>query len=138
MQKYFRNNRSLLSKVDFIRHLCNEAIGDTSNEYITKMLGRLRLRGTEYVKKYGEIHYTNHELILDQLLRSNEISPRSAYRWFILLRAPKKLIERVEQGELSIIRLEKECQTLRRKDAPQYKELEEKILKQIMGAVRSL
>ncbi len=136
MKKYLRNNMNLFDKVEWVKQLCADAIGVSEDEVIRKMLGRLRKRGVVQKRKYGLGRFTQQELILDQLLKSNEVSPRTAYRWFCMLKAPKEILEIGKENELSQNEILRRSQGVLQKVTPEQQELGEEIRQEILKLVR--
>src|SRR3989344_9571132 len=87
MKKYLRNNMNLFDKVEWVKHLATDAIGISEEAVLRKMLRHLARKGTSQVNKFSITRFSQQELILDQVLKSNEVSPRTAYNWFIYMRA---------------------------------------------------
>lgn len=80
MKKYLRDNRNVFQKVDWLRDLASQAIGVSEDAVLRRMLGRLRRKGTAEYKKYGVLKFSREELILDQILKAQEVSPKTAYQ----------------------------------------------------------
>ena len=138
MKKYLRNNMNLFDKVEWIKLLSSEAIGVNDNVILKKMLRRLCDKSKISTLKYGVLRFSQQELILDQLLKDNEVSPRSAYRWFSLLYVPKNVRQLGEECKISqneIIRLSRKE---RLKSDLEHEKLGKEILQDIIRIVEMM
>lgn len=70
---------NLFDKVEFVKKLASESVGTSEERILRPMLRRIGRKGVTKAKKYGVSRYSQQELILDQILKANEISPRTAY-----------------------------------------------------------
>jgi len=134
MKKYLRNNMNLFSKIEWVKQLSTDAIGISDEVVIKRMLGRLYRKGTSQIKKYGILQLSQPELILDQLLKSNEVSPRSAYRWFLLAKAPKEVCELGREDKISQNEIQRRLQGVLQK-SPEQDKLSKEIIQDIIKVV---
>jgi len=131
MKKYLRHNMSVFQKVEWLKRLSSEAIGVSDNEVLTHMLSRLRRKGTAEFRKYGVLRLSQNELILDQLLKGNKVSPKTAYIWFLLMRAPKMDLESGDEEGLSQNELLRRCAG-RLRMSPEKEKLGKEIIRDII------
>jgi hypothetical protein len=138
MKKYLRNNMTLFDKVEWLKRLSSEAIGVSDEALLRGMLRRLSRKGSGSINKYGVLRFSQQELVLDQLLKSSEVSPRSAYRWFSLLKAPIEAHELGRCGKLSQNQIEKQYSKVLRKSDPEQDKLGKEILQDIIKVVEGM
>ena len=94
----------LFDKIDFIRKIVFEAMKVEDDAVITRMLSRLSKKGTGYYRHFGVLNLSNNEIILGELLKSHNISPITAYKWFLLLRSKKDVLEKLQNNEISAVK----------------------------------
>lgn len=135
MKKYLRHNMGTFDKIEWLKQLASEAIGVSDEAVLRRMLGRLRRKGTAEFRKYGILKLSQQELILDQLLRSNEVSPKSAYTWFLLLRAPQEVIENGQKDHISQNEMLRQSAGIRKKSEPEQEALGKEILADIIRLI---
>jgi len=135
MKKYLRSNMNLFDKVEWLKTLSREAIGVSDEDVLRRILRRLYCKGSGDIKRYGVLQFSQQELILDQLLKSNEVSPRSAYRWFSLLKAPKDVCELGRSGKITQNEMEQRSSALLRKSDPEHEKLGKEIIQDITKVV---
>ena len=138
MKKYLRNNMNMFDKIDWIKQLASDAIGVSDEVVLRRMLSRLCRKGRGLVRKYGVLHFSQQELILEQLLKSNEVSPLSAYRWFLLIRAPEEISELGQKSKISQNEIERRMQGVRQKSDPEREKLGREILLDIVRIVEAM
>ncbi|MBW2972797.1 hypothetical protein KY346_00210 [Candidatus Woesearchaeota archaeon] len=138
MKKYLRNNTNLFDKVEWVKQMCSEAIGVSDEVIIRKMLSKLRTKGTAKFSRYGVLRLSQRELVLDQLLKSNEISPRTAYSWFILIRAPKDVCELGRNDKISQNEMKRRMKGFLQKRHPEQEKLRKEIMKDILKVVEAM
>lgn len=137
MKKYLRHNTNVFDKVELVKRLCSEAIGISDEAVIRKILGHLRYKGAGKFKKYGVLRFSQRELVLDQLLKSNEISPRTAYGWFNLMQAPKEVCELGQNDKISQNEMKRRMQGVLQK-SPEQEKLGKEILQDILKIVEMM
>ena len=138
MKKYLRNNMNLFDKVEWVKHLATDAIGISEETVLRKMLRHLARKGTSQVNKFSIARFSQQELILDQVLKSNEVSPRTAYNWFIYMRAPEEACELGRQGKISQNELRRRASGVLRKCDPEHEKLGKEILQEIIKIVEAM
>ena len=138
MKKYLRNNMNLFDKVEWVKKLASEAIGVSDEAVLKKMLRHLWHKGSVGTKKYGVLRFSQQEIILDQLLKSNEVSPRSAYRWFSLIKVPEEVCELGREGKISQNEIQRRASGLLRKSDPEHEKLGKEILQDIIKIVEMM
>ncbi|MDP3699236.1 MAG: hypothetical protein Q8R47_06665 [Nanoarchaeota archaeon] len=138
MKKYLRNNMNLFDKVEWVKQLSSEAIGVTDNIILKKMLRRLCDKSKVSAMKYGVLRFSQQELILDQLLKDNEVSPRSAYRWFSLLQVPENVRQLGEECKISQNEIMHLSSNERLKSDPEHEKLGKEILQDIIRIVEMM
>gem|GEM_PF-3131493 len=135
MKKYLRHNMTMFDKVEWVKQLCSEAVGISDEAVIKKMLGRISRKGMCKLNKFGMLKFSQKELVLDQLLKSNEVSPRSAYRWFLLLKVPKEVRELGQENRISQNEIVRRSFNVRQKSDPAKEKLDKEILQDIVKLV---
>ena len=138
MKKYLRNNMNLFDKVEWVKQLASEALGVSDEAILKKMLRHLWCKGSIRAAKYGVLRFSQQEIILDQLLKSNEVSPRSAYRWFSLIKAPEEVCELGREGKISQNEIQRRASGLLRKSDPEHEKLGKEILQDIIRIVEMM
>ncbi|MEM4264105.1 MAG: hypothetical protein QW666_04415 [Candidatus Woesearchaeota archaeon] len=138
MKKYLRQNTNTFDKVEWVKQLASEAIGVSDEAIIRRMLGHLRRKGTCKFNKYGVLQFSQKELVLDQLLKSNEVSPRSAYRWFLLLKAPEEVRELGQDNKISQNEMWRRAQGVLQNSSPEQEKLGKEILQDIIKIVEMM
>ena len=134
MKKYMRNNMNVFDKVEWVKQLTSEALGIENETAIRRMLSHLRRKGSASMKKYGVLKFTQQELILDQLLKANEVSPRAAYNWFILVRCSENVRDLGMQDLITQNEIGNRMKGLLRK-SPEQEKLGKEILNDIAKIV---
>lgn len=135
MKKYLRYNMNTFEKVEWLKRLSAEAIGVSDEVILRRMLSRIKRKGSAEFRKYNILKLTQQEIILDQLLKANEVSPKSAYTWFLLLRAPKEVIESGQKDQLSQRKMLSFCKSVRQKSDPAKEKLGQEILQDIIRLI---
>ena len=135
MKKYLRQNMNVFEKVEWLRKLSTEAIGVSDTRLLRRMIGRIRRKGTAEFRKYGILKMSQQEIILDQLLKSNEVSPKTAYNWFLLLKAPTEVIESGRKDKLSQNEIARRCVGVLQKSDPEHEKLGQEILQDIIKLI---
>lgn len=138
MKKYLRNNMNLFDKVEWVKQLSSEAIGITDNVILKKMLRRLCDKSKISTKKYGVARFSQQELILDQLLKDNEVSPRSAYRWFSLLQVPENVRQLGQECKISQNEIVRLSRNERLRSDPEHEKQGKEILQDILRLVEAM
>ena len=138
MKKYLRNNMNLFDKVEWVKQLASEAIGVSDVIVLKRMLRHLWSKGSVRTSKYGVLRFSQQEILLDQLLKSNEVSPRSAYRWFSLVKAPEEICELGRDGKISQNEIQRRASGLLRKSDPEHEKLGKEILQNIIRIVEMM
>lgn len=138
MKKYMRNNMTVFDKVDFVKKLSSEAIAVTNEEVLRKMLRRLCKKGSCQASKYGILKFSQQELILDQILKSNEISPRTAYNWLLYAKAPEEVCELGRKGKISQNEIKRRMSESLRSPNPEQEKLGQQILEEIRKLVEAM
>ncbi len=138
MKRYLRHNMNVFEKIEWLKQLATDAIGVSDIATLRRMISRLRRKGTAEFKKYGILKFTQQELILDQLLKANEVSPKTAYRWFFLLRAPKEVIESGQQDRISQNEMLRRYRSVRQKSDPEQDKLGQKIIQDIIKLIEMI
>ena len=138
MKKYLRENMSLQQKIDFIKQLINDSIGINDLFLIKKMIGRLSRYNTPRVNKYNISRLNQNEDVVRQILDEQEISPKSAYRWFLLLEQPKDVIDLVHSGQISINEAIRRSQKIKREIDPEHTKLGKEIIEEIRKLVEEI
>ena len=138
MKKYLRNNMNLFDKVEWVKQLASEAIGISDETVLKRMLRHLWSKGNVRTNKYSVLRFSQQEIILDQLLKSNEVSPRSAYRWFSLVKAPEEVCELGREGKISQNEIQRRASGLLRKSDPEHEKLGKEILQNIIRIVEMM
>lgn len=133
MKKYLRNNMTLFDKVEMVKQLASETIGISSEDVLRKMLRRLCKKGSCQSSKYGILKFSQQELVLDQILKSSEISPRTAYNWFLCIKAPEEVCELGREGKISQNEIKR-----RRADILQKSPEQDKLSQEILEDIRKL
>lgn len=101
MEKEELKKLPLFDKIDFIRKIVFEATKIQDDVVITRMLARTSRRGKGYYRQFSVLKLTNNEIILEEVLKTHKISPRTAYKWFLLLRSKSDVIEKLRDGEIT-------------------------------------
>ena len=135
MKKYLRHNRSVFEKIEWLKQLSAEAIGVSDVATLRRMLSHLRRKGSAEFLKFGILKLSQQELILDQLLKANEVSPKTAYTWFLLLRAPPEVIESAQKDEISFNEMRRKCVGVRKKSTPEEEALGKEIIQDIIRLI---
>lgn len=135
MKKYLRQNMNVFEKIEWLKQLSAEAIGVSDEAVLRRMLSKLRRKGTAEFRKFGILRLSQQELILDQLLKANEVSPKSAYSWFLLLRAPPEVIESGRKDRLSQNEMLRRSSGVRQKSTPEQEALGKEILQDIIRLI---
>lgn len=92
----------VFEKLDFVRSLARQVLQVENNDwFLCKALSRLAHVNHPYQRKYGPRKLTTDELLLAEALRQNGITPGSAYRWFLVARAPEDIRDLVKSGQLT-------------------------------------
>ena len=138
MKNYLRHNMNVFDKIEWLKRLSKEAIGVSDEATLRRMLSRLRRKGTAEFSKYGFLKLTQQELILDQLLKSNEVSPKAAYKWFLFLRAPKEVIESGLKDRISQNEMLRRSKGLLKKFDPQHEALGKEIIQDIIKRMEAI
>lgn len=138
MKKYLRNNMNLFDKVEWVKRLSAEALGISEEAHLRRMLRHLARKGTSQAKKFGVLGFSQQELILDQLLKSNEVSPRTAYNWFIYIKAPEEVCELGREGKISQNEIKRRAGGVLRKSDPEHEKLGKEILQDIIRLVEAM
>ena len=134
MKKYLRNNMNLFDKIEWVKQLSTDAIGISDEAVLRRMLGRLYRKGSGQVKKFGVLQLSQQELILDQLLKSQEVSPRSAYRWFLLAKAPKEVCELGREDKITQNEIQRRLRGVLQK-SPEQDKFSKEIIQDIIKVV---
>ena len=136
MKRYLRHNMNTFEKLEWLKQLAADAIGVSDMVVLRRMISRLRRKGTAEFRKYGVLKLTQQELVLDQILRANEVSPKTAYTWFLLLKAPKEVVESGQQDRLSQNEMLRRCRSVRQKSAsPEHEKLGQEIIQDIIKLI---
>ena len=135
MKRYLRHNMNVFEKIEWLKQLAADAIGVTDFLVLRRMISRLRRKGTAEFRKYGVLKFTQQELVLDQILKANEVSPKTAYRWFFLLKAPKEVIESGQQDRISQNEMLRRYSSVRRKSDPEQDKLGQEIIQDILKLI---
>lgn len=135
MQKYLRNNMGLFDKVAWVKDISYQAIGVNDQAVLRQMLRHISRKGSGKMVKYGVLKFSQQELILDQLLKSHQVSPRTAYNWFLYIRAPEEVCELGREGKISQNEIKKRMATGLRKSDPEHEKLGKEILLDIIKLV---
>jgi len=136
MKKYLRQNMNVFEKIDWLKQLSAEAIGVSDTTILRRMLGRLRRKGSAEFRKYNILKLTQQELILDQLLKAHEVSPKTAYTWFLLLKAPPEVIESGRKDLISQNAMVRQCVGVRGKSLdPEHEKLGQEIIQDIIRLI---
>ena len=135
MRKYLRSNMNLFDKVEWLKTLSREAIGVSDEAVLRRMLRRLYHKGSGNLKQYGVLQFSQQELILDQLMKSNEVSPRTAYNWFLYIRVPEEVCDLGRSGKISQNEIKRCSETVLRKSDPEQDKLGKEILQDIVRVV---
>ena len=135
MKKNLRHNMNVFQKVEWLKQLASEAIGVSEEAVLKRMLGRLKRKGNAEFKKYGILRFSQQELILDQILKANEISPRTAYIWFLAIRNPEEVLEKGRRDELSQNQMVKLSRFVRPKSDPKHEALGKEIIQDIIRLI---
>ena len=135
MEKNLRNNMNLFDKVEWVKKLASEAIGVSDEETLRRLLRRLYSKGMGQYKRYGVLKYTKEELVLDQLLKDYQVSPRTAYRWFMFLKAPQDVRQLAKENMISQNELERRSQGLLLKSTPEQEKLGKEIIQRICALI---
>jgi len=136
MKKHLRDNRNVFQKIEWLRELASQTIGVSNDAALRRMLGRLRRKGKAEFKKYGVLTFTREELVLDQVLKAQEVSPKTAYGWLLLLRrAPQEVLESGHRDEISLNEMFRQCKGVRQKRTPEEEKLAQEILQDIMRLI---
>lgn len=138
MKKYLRNNMNLFDKVEWVKQLASEAIGVSDVIILKRMLRHLWHKGSVGKNKYGVSKFSQQEIILDQLLKSNEVSPRSAYRWFSLIHAPEEVCELGREGKISQNEIQRIASRVLQKSDPEHEKLGKEILQEIIRIIEAM
>lgn len=138
MKKYLRNNMNLFDKVEWVKKLSSEAIGVSDEVILKKMLRRLCDKGRVSTKKYGVARFSQQELLLGQLLKDQEVSPRSAYRWFRLLKVSENVRQLGENCQISQNEIARLSRNERLKSDPEHEKLGKEILRDIIKLVEAM
>jgi len=126
---------NVFEKIEWLKQLAADAIGVTDFLVLRRMISRLRRKGTAEFRKYGVLKFTQQELVLDQILKANEVSPKTAYRWFFLLKAPKEVIESGQQDRISQNEMLRRYSSVRRKSDPEQDKLGQEIIQDILKLI---
>ncbi len=136
MKKYLRQNMNVFEKIEWLKQISSEAIGVSETTVLRRMLSRIRRKGSAEFRKYNILKLTQQELILDQLLKAHEVSPKTAYTWFLLLKAPKEVIESGQKDKLSQNEMLRRCVGVRQKSAdPEHEKLGQEIIHDIIKLI---
>ena len=135
MHKYLRNNKNLFDKVEWVKELSSQAIGVTDTDVLRQMLRHISRKGSGKILKYGSLKFSQQELILDQLLKSQQVSPRTAYNWFLYIRAPEEACELAREGKISQNEIKRRMEAGLRKSDPEHEKLGKEILQDIIKLV---
>ena len=139
MKKYFRNNMNMFDKIEWLKKLSQDAIGISDEATLRRMLKRLSVKGsTKYIKKYGISQFTQQELILDQLMKSNEVSPRTAYNWFLYIRASKEVCDLGRKGAISQNDIKRHLYSGLQKPDQEHEKLGKEIIRDILKIVEGM
>ena len=138
MKKYIRCNMSLQQKIDFLRKLIYDATGIDDLVLIKKMVNRLSRYGLPEVSKYSFSRLSEQEKIVRQILEVNEISPKSAYKWLLLLGQPQSLIDLVNSGNISMNEMTRRCTKIKREIDPEHEKLGKEIIDDITKLVEAI
>ncbi len=103
MEKDELKKLPLFEKIDFIRKIVFEATKIQDDVVITRMLARVSRRGKGYYRQFSVLKLTNNEIMLEELLKTHKISPRTAYKWFLLLRSKPDVLEKLREGEITAV-----------------------------------
>jgi len=124
----------LFEKIEFIRKIVFEATKIQDDALITRMLARLCKKGRGYYRQFSVLKLTNNEMIFGELLKTHNISPQTAYKWFLLLRSKPDIIEKLKNNEISA-----EKAFLTNRERRQYpKQLGKEIKEEIIELIRRM
>jgi len=124
----------LFEKIDFIRKIVFEATKIQDDAVITRMLARLCRKGGGYYRQFSVLNLTNNEIILGELLKTHKISPKTAYKWFLILRSKGDVLERLKNNEISA----SEAYLLERQRKQYPEQLGKEIKEEIIELIRRM
>lgn len=138
MKQPIRRKENFLDKKYFVKSLIFKAVGIENDVRIRKMLRHLCSYDGMAFNKYGERKLTNEEMIVAQILKQNQLSPRTVYRWFCLVKAPKETLELVKNNQISMNELVKLSRNLRKRKDPELEKLGKEIIQDIIKVVEAM
>jgi len=138
MKTKLRSRENFLAKKDSVKKQIFEAIRLDNDVRVRKMLRHLSRYDEMCFNKYGERRLTDDEIILAHILKVNELSPRTVYRWFALCKAPQETLELVMQNKISANKVIAICRGIREKEDPDIQKLGKSIIAEVIRVAEGM
>ena len=132
-----QDKQNFLDKKEFLKSLIYEALRLDNEVRIRKIVRRLCEKDSTRVSLYRNCDLSSDELVVDHILKQCKISPRTAYRWFSLSRAPKEVLELVQNGKISMNEAQRLCAKVKKND-PETEKLGWEIMEKVAKITRGM
>jgi len=126
---------SLQQKVDFLRKLIFDATGINDLVLIRRMIGRLSKYGLPKVNKFGMPMKDETTIIVGTILDQQKVSPKTAYRWLLVLKQPQEILNQINSGEISMNKAILMKREEKRTIDPEHEKLGKEILSDMIKLV---